>query len=87
MDNLPLMLDAALQLITGLAQGILDALPVLIEALPQIITGIVDFLIGAIPQIIEAGIQLLTALVTARRPLAAIVEVIPQIIDGNNQGR
>lgn len=42
-DNLPLLLDAALQLITGLAQGLLDALPVLIEALPEIITSIITF--------------------------------------------
>ena len=39
--NLPLILDAALQLVTGLAQGILNALPVLIAALPEIINGIV----------------------------------------------
>ncbi|MBQ5957545.1 MAG: hypothetical protein IJL46_08345 [Clostridia bacterium] len=51
-----MVLEAALQLVLGLTQGILDALPVLIAALPAIITGIVDFVIGAIPQIIEAGI-------------------------------
>ena len=55
-----MLLDAALQLITVLAQGILDAMPVLIAALPEIINGIITFLLDSIPQIIETGIQLLT---------------------------
>lgn len=80
-DNLPLLLDAALQLITGLAEGLIAAIPVIIEALPQIITGIVTFLVGAIPQIIEAGIQLLTALIGALpQIITAIVAALPQII-------
>lgn len=52
-DSLPMVLDAALQLITGLAQGLLDAIPVLIAALPEIINGIITFLLDSIPQIIE----------------------------------
>ena len=52
-DSLPMILDAALQLITGLAQGLLDAIPVLIAALPEIINGIITFLLDSIPQIIE----------------------------------
>lgn len=36
-DNLPMILATALQLITGLTQGLIQALPVLIEALPTII--------------------------------------------------
>ncbi|MDR0820845.1 MAG: hypothetical protein LBN40_00050 [Oscillospiraceae bacterium] len=49
-DNLPMLLEAALQLVLGLTEGILAALPQLISTLPAIITGIVDFVIGAIPQ-------------------------------------
>ena len=52
-DSLPMILDAALQLITGMAQGLLDAIPVLIAALPEIINGIITFLLDSIPQIIE----------------------------------
>ena len=37
----PMILDAALQLITGLAQGLLNAIPVLIQALPEIIMSII----------------------------------------------
>lgn len=80
-DNLPMILDAALQLIMGLAEGLLTTIPILIEALPSIILAIVDFVIRAIPQIIDAGIQLLTSLVSALPDIiTAIVAAIPQII-------
>lgn len=54
-DNLPLILDVALQLVTGLAQGILDSLPVLIEALSQNISGIVNAFGGYFGQMAEVG--------------------------------
>lgn len=42
-ENLPMLLDAALQLIIGLAQGLVDAIPQLVSALPAIIEAVVDF--------------------------------------------
>jgi len=81
LDQLPAILDCALELILGLAQGILAALPVLIEALPEVISSIVEFLISAIPQIIDAGIELLMALVDALPVIIdALVDALPQII-------
>lgn len=82
-DNIPLLIDAALQLVTGLAEGIISAIPVLVAALPQLITSLIDGLLSAIPQIIQAGIDLLTALITALPEIiTTIVEAIPQIIEG-----
>ena len=82
-ENLPMLLNAALQLIMGLAQGLITALPVLIAALPEIINGIVTFLLNSIPQIIQTGIELLTSLIAALPDIiTTIVEAIPQIIDG-----
>lgn len=82
-DNIPLLIDAALQLVTGLAEGIINAIPVLVAALPQLITSLIDGLLSAIPQIIQAGIDLLTALITALPEIiTTIVEAIPQIIEG-----
>ena len=78
-----LLIDAALQLVTGLAEGIINAIPVLVAALPQLITSLIDGLLSAIPQIIQAGIDLLTALITALPEIiTTIVEAIPQIIEG-----
>lgn len=82
-DNIPLLTDAALQLVTGLAEGIINAIPVLVAALPQLITSLIDGLLSVIPQIIQAGIDLLTALITALPEIiTTIVEAIPQIIEG-----
>lgn len=78
-----LRIDAALQLVTGLAEGIINAIPVLVAALPQLITSLIDGLLSGIPQIIQAGIDLLTALITALPEIiTTIVEAIPQIIEG-----
>lgn len=78
-----MLIDAALQLVTGLAEGIINAIPVLVAALPQLITSLIDGLLSAIPQIIQAGIDLLTALITALPEIiTTIVEAIPQIIEG-----
>ncbi|MDE7398969.1 MAG: phage tail tape measure protein [Oscillospiraceae bacterium] len=77
------ILNAGLQIVIGLAQGILEAIPEIIEALPEIIDNIVTFIIEAIPMIIDAGVQLLTALVdNLPRIISSIVEVLPQLITG-----
>lgn len=82
-ESLSSLLDAALQIITGLAQGLLEALPTLIAALPTIISNIVDFFNRSIPMIIEAGITLLTALVdNLPEIITGIVVAIPKIIMG-----
>ncbi len=82
-ENLPLLIDAALQLIEGLAEGLLEALPVLIEAMPDLIIGIVNALIDNIDKIIEAGVRLFAALVENLPAIvAALVKAIPQIVNG-----
>ena len=81
LEQLPQLLDCALQLLLGLARGFLNALPVLIAQLPKIILAIVNFIISAIPQLIEAAIQLFMALVDAIPTIiTALVGALPQII-------
>lgn len=82
-DNSSAMVEAALALINGLVQGVLNSIPVLIAALPILVTSIIDFLWGAIPQIAQTGIQLLSALVEAMPEIiSAIVEALPELITG-----
>ncbi len=77
------LLDAGLQIIMGLVEGIVAAIPKITEKLPLIIQNIIDFLVSAIPQIITTGFQLLTALVEELPEIiTAIVAAIPQIIVG-----
>lgn len=82
-DNSSAMGEAALALINGLVQGVLNSIPVLIAALPTLVTSIINFLWGAIPQIAQTGIQLLSALVQAMPEIiSAIVEALPELITG-----
>jgi len=83
LDNLPLLIDAGLQLIIGLATGIIEALPEIIDRLPQIITGMVTALLNAIPQIAEAGVKLIGALIkNLPSIISSIIRAVPTIIKG-----
>ena len=82
-SHLPGLLDAALLLIEGLTDGILQAVPVLLGELPAIIDGIIGFLMSGIPNIIQTGYSLLISIVEALpQVLTHILALIPQIIDG-----
>ena len=56
------ILDAAFSIVTGLAQGLLNALPKLVAALPQIISSIINFITTNLPKIIEMGVKLVVQL-------------------------
>ncbi len=73
-DNIPLLIEAALQLILGLAQGLIIALPVLIAALPEIMDAIINALIDALPIILDMAGQLVGMLATG------IVAAIPVLV-------
>jgi phage-related protein len=73
-QNAPLLLEAALTLITALAQGLIDYIPELIDRLPEIIASIVETLVGMSGEILSAGIELLIALG------AGLIEAIPELI-------
>lgn len=76
------LLQAGLQIITGLLNGILTALPLIIEQLPVIIQNISQSLLEGLPLILDAGIQIFMALVNA---LPTIIEALgtalPSLID------
>lgn len=71
---LPPLLDAGVQIITALANGIVTALPSLVEALPTIITSIVTALQELLPTIVAVGSELLTMLTDG------ILQYIPEML-------
>lgn len=71
---LPPLLDAGVQIITALANGIVTALPSLVEALPTIITSIVTALQEMWPTIVAVGSELLTMLTDG------ILQYIPEML-------
>lgn len=81
LQQMPMIVNLALQLIVGLAEGLLQAIPSLLKTLPEIINQLVVGILDCIPQIIDAGTQLLESLVdNLPEIINTIVEVIPKII-------
>jgi tape measure domain-containing protein len=63
-DNIDLLIDAGIQLILGLAEGLYDPYTIqkLMDKIPEVIIKIVDALIRNLPKLFDAGGQLLFAL-------------------------
>jgi hypothetical protein len=73
-ENLPLLLDAGIQIMSGLTEGIMNAIPILIEQLPELILQITGFLNESLPIILEQGSQMILMLAMG------ISDAIPQLV-------
>jgi hypothetical protein len=82
-DNIAMIIELSLSLMTALMEGLLAAIPIIVEALPTIINNIVTGLLTELPVIIQAGVTLLTALIENLPVIiSTIVAALPQIING-----
>ncbi|MPM18012.1 hypothetical protein SDC9_64413 [bioreactor metagenome] len=82
-NNLPLLVNAALQLVVGLAKGIVNALPELIAKAPEIITALINGLVESIPMLVDAAIQIILAMVdflTDPENLGMLINAAIQIV-------
>ena len=81
LNNLPLLINAGVQLLVGLANGIVNAIPQLIDRLPEIIEALINGITALIPTLIAVAptmmIKLGWALVKA---IPQLVSKIPEII-------
>ena len=79
--NLENLINAALQIMVALAEGLVKAVPEIIEKAPQIIKNLVTALVTEIPQITAAALQLIitlgSGLIVA---IPKLVASIPQIV-------
>lgn len=76
------LIQAGLEIIMGLIQGIVSAIPLIIENLPVIIENIVNVLLEGLPLILEAGIEIFNSLIEALPVIMASLEqVLPTVID------
>lgn len=71
---LPEIIDAGIQILLGLIQGITDAIPQLVGMLPEVIDTIVTVLTDNLPLIIKTGLDLLLALTEG------IINAIPKLV-------
>ena len=80
-ENISMLIDAAIQLITGLTEGIIEALPILIDAIPELIQALLTAILQNLPKLVNLGIELTVQL--GMGLIAAIpdlVAMIPEII-------
>lgn len=91
LDNIDLMIDAGINLIMGLIDGIMEAIPILIERLPEIIEKMIPKLMTAAVKLKMLGpviiIKLITGIIKAiPKLIASIPKIIKAIIDGLREG-
>lgn len=80
-ENISMLIDAAIQLIMGLAEGVIEALPILIDAIPELIQALLTAILENLPKLVNMGIELTVQL--GMGMIAAIpdlVAMIPEII-------
>ena len=81
-NNLMMLLDAAIEIILALAEGLIEALPRLIEKAPEIIYNLVVALIKAAPKLLQAALELILTLVRGIvQAFGKIIEVGGQIVE------
>lgn len=73
-DNVDMIIDAGIELILGLADGLMNALPRLIEKIPVIIEKLIMAITDNLPKILKMGIELTVKLA------AGIIQAIPQLV-------
>lgn len=86
-NNLSSLIDGALSLIMGLADGLIAALPILIENTPIIIQNLVDAIVSNAPKLLDAALELVLTLaegIITNLPalLQAVVQIGVSIITG-----
>lgn len=80
---LPLMVNAGMQLLGSLGQGILDNLPQIVTSASQIVLTLANGIASALPSVLSAGGQLLEMLVNGIvEGIPVMIERLPEVIDG-----
>ena len=80
-ESITLLVQAAVQILLALAQGLVGALPELIDTIPIIITNIVDAILASLPEIVDAGLQILLALVSGIiTSTGHLIAVVPKLL-------
>lgn len=61
-DTLSTLVDAAIAIVVGLADGIINSLPELVKRLPEIVDNIVTGIVDAVPKLLDAAIEIIAKL-------------------------
>lgn len=75
LDNIDLLLDAAIGLVMALADGIMASLPILLEKAPELISKFIAVLFSAFYKLEMAGVELLMSVING------IIDCIPTLLE------
>jgi phage-related protein len=78
-DNLPILAEAAIGLIQGLADGLMENKDVLVKTILDVAVYLVESVLGLLPKVLELGIQLVLTL--ANGLSEAIPSLLPTVVD------
>lgn len=78
-EKLPEFVNAGLQLLEALGQGLLDNLPLIIDSALEIATTLLNTFLEHLPEIVEAGIEVISQLAIGIGE--ALPELIPTIVE------
>src|SRR6056297_2912046 len=78
-DNLPLIIDSAMQIIMTLLSALIEALPQITEGALYLVMALVDGIITNLPALVEAALVMIVTLATGIGE--ALPELIPSIIE------
>lgn len=78
-EKLPSFVEAGMELLEALGQGLLDNLPLIIDSAIEITTTLLNALLENLPTIVEAGLQVITQL--ALGIAEALPDLVPTIVD------
>ena len=85
-EILPSVLDAAVEIVTTLIDGLMKAVPELAKEVPKIIFKLVEFMLGELPLILDTAFQIIVTLangITAVLPklIPAVVQTVLKIVE------
>lgn len=86
-DSITQLVDAAIQIVLALANGLIAALPQLIEAIPVIVSSLVIALMSNLPELLRTGVNLIGAVAEGLLAgLSGIISSVARIGDSIVQG-
>lgn len=75
------VLEAAPQIITYLAEGIISAVPTILPVVVEVVTQLAAAFIDLLPQLVEVGVEILVSLIQGiTDAIPQLVEMLPEIV-------
>lgn len=82
-ENLPSLLENGVEIVTNIANGIMEGLPALIAIVGDVLAELLSFIISIAPAILDSGVELIGNLASGiANNLPAVLTAISTVVDG-----